>query len=95
MLLAEVDRRFFGEETPPPDLATVIEGYLEHVEREMLSGTPLPHMTRHMLGLAHGMAGARSFRRILGEEARQPGAGPETIRRALAAVDVTAAPVAA
>jgi len=95
MLLAEVDRRFFGEETPPPDLAAVIEGYLEHVEREMLSGTPLPHMTRHMLGLAHGLSGARSFRRILGEESRQPGAGPETIRRALAAVDVTADPVAA
>ena len=62
---------------------------------EMLSGTPLPHMTRHMLGLAHGMSGARTFRRILGEDSRQPGAGPETIRRALAAVDLTAAPVAA
>ena len=95
MLLAEVDRRFFGDDAPPPDLATVVEGFLEHVERELAMGTPLPHMTRHMLGLASGLPGARTFRRILGEEARQPGAGPETVLRALAAVDLTAAPVAA
>jgi tRNA-dihydrouridine synthase A len=95
MLLAEVDRRFFGDDAPPPDLATVVEGFLEHVERELAMGTPLPHMTRHMLGLASGLPGARTFRRILGEEARQPGAGPEMVLRALAAVDLTAAPVAA
>ncbi|MDF1721431.1 MAG: tRNA dihydrouridine(20/20a) synthase DusA [Minwuia sp.] len=95
MLLAGVDRVLFGDTAPDPDLATVVAGYIAHVEREMTAGTPLPHMTRHMMGLANGLPGARTFRRILGEEARQPGAGPETIRRALAAVDVAGARQAA
>jgi len=95
MVLAAVDRRFFGEAAPDPDLSDIVAGYVEHVERELAAGTPLPHMTRHMLGLATGLPGARTFRRILGEESRRPDAGPETIRRALAAVDMSGASVAA
>lgn len=95
MLLAAVDRTLFGDTAADPDLTTVVAGYLAHVERELAAGTPLPHMTRHMLGLAHGLPGARTFRRILGEEVRQPGAGPDVIRRALAAVDLSGAQQAA
>lgn len=43
-------------------------------------------MTRHMLGLFHGMPGARSWRRILTVEGVKPGAGLEVIDQALAAV---------
>jgi tRNA-dihydrouridine synthase A len=43
-------------------------------------------MTRHMLGLMHGRAGARAFRRILTVEGVKPGAGLEVVDRAVEAV---------
>ena len=43
-------------------------------------------MTRHMLGLFHGMRGARAWRRIMTVEGVSPGAGIEVIQRALDAV---------
>jgi tRNA-dihydrouridine synthase A len=39
-----------------------------------------------MVGLFHGMRGARRYRQILSTEATRPGAGPEVLRRAFAAV---------
>jgi tRNA-dihydrouridine synthase A len=39
-----------------------------------------------MLGLFQARPGARRWRRILTEEGTRPGAGPEVIARALAAV---------
>ena len=44
------------------------------------------NITRHMLGLANGMRGARLFRQILSVEACKRGAGPEVIRRAWDAI---------
>jgi tRNA-dihydrouridine synthase A len=40
-----------------------------------------------MLGLANGRPGARLFRQILSVDAARKGAGPETLLRALAAVE--------
>jgi tRNA-dihydrouridine synthase A len=39
-----------------------------------------------MVGLFHGMPGARAYRQILSGEAVRPGAGPEVLFKALAAV---------
>ena len=49
------------------------------------SGVRLHAITRHMLGLMAGRAGARSWRRVLSEGARSPRAGPELLSAALAA----------
>lgn len=87
LLLAEVDRRLFGEEAPAPTAPEIIAAFADYVEGEMSKGTPLHHMTRHLLGLPAGRPGARTFRRILGEGARTPGAGPELLRAATEAVD--------
>jgi tRNA-dihydrouridine synthase A len=38
-----------------------------------------------MLGLYNGQPGARDFRRLLSEGARQPGAGPALLQQAIAA----------
>ena len=43
-------------------------------------------MSRHMLGLFHGLPGARSWRRILTVEGVKAGAGLEVVDAALAAV---------
>jgi tRNA-dihydrouridine synthase A len=58
----------------------------DYAAREMARGTRTNQITRHMLGLANGLPGARQFRQILSVEACRPGAGPEVIERALAAV---------
>ena len=43
-------------------------------------------MTRHMVGLFQGVAGARRYRQILSTEATKPGAGPDVIAAAFDAV---------
>ena len=84
-MLAEVDRRVFGADVDA-DLTKVVAGYRDYVRSELARGTHLAAMTRHMLGLFHGVAGARTWRRILTVEGVRPGAGVEVIDRALAAV---------
>ncbi len=94
-LLAEVDRRFFGAAAAPPTRRQVLEALLPYVEAECAAGTPLSAITRHILGLAHGLPGARTWRRTLSEGARRPGAGPQLILDAAAAVDFDGAAKAA
>jgi tRNA-dihydrouridine synthase A len=64
-LLADVDRRIFGATTPPPDRATVLAQYLDHMARELAAGTPITALTRPLLGLFQGAPGARAWRRTL------------------------------
>ena len=54
--------------------------------RELAAGTHLAAMTRHMLGLFHGLPGARAWRRFLTVEGVKAGAGLEVVDRALEAV---------
>ena len=85
-MLADADRRFFGAATPAPSRRQVLEGFIPYVERELAEGTPLAHMTRHILGLYNGLPGARAFRRYLSENAHRPGADASLILEAAAKV---------
>jgi tRNA-dihydrouridine synthase A len=85
-LLADVDRRFYGEDEAPADLRDVAEAMIPYAEAELAHGARLPHITRHMLGLFHGHPGARRWRRLLSMEAARPGADVAVLRQALAAV---------
>ncbi len=85
-ILAAVDRRLFGAASPDPPAFAAVEAYLPHVRAELARGTHLAAMTRHMLGLFHGLPGARTWRRILTVESAHPGAGVGVIDRALDAV---------
>ena len=88
MLLAEVDQRFFGSTDEVITLEAVMRAMADYAEREQSAeGTRINSITRHMLGLANGLPGARHFRQILSVDACKPGAGPEVILRALEAVD--------
>lgn len=84
-ILAEADARIFGEGSPVAPFQAVA-AYRDYVAAELARGTHLAAMTRHMLGLFHGVPGARTWRRILTVEAVKPGAGLEVIDRALAAI---------
>ncbi len=91
-LLAEVDARIYGEPERATDWDAVRDAMMAHAERHIATGGRLIHVTRHMVGLFQGYAGARRFRQILSADATKPGAGPEVIAAAFAAVDIGAGP---
>lgn len=78
-LLAEADRLFFGDPHPVPSRQDIIREMLPYINTELARGTRLHAMTRHMLGLFHGMPGGRIWRRRLGESTVEPGAGLEVL----------------
>jgi tRNA-dihydrouridine synthase A len=81
-LLAEVDRRIYGDPHAPPDRHQVIERLLPYIAEQLGRGTPLHRITRHILGLFQGRPGARAWRRYLSEHAHREGAGVDVIRAA-------------
>jgi tRNA-dihydrouridine synthase A len=90
-LLADVDRRIYGKPAVAPDWLTLRERMMAYAAEHIASGGRLQQVTRHMVGLFSGMTGARRFRQILSSDAARPGAGPEVIAAAFAAVDFSAA----
>ena len=87
MLLAQVDARIFGDRSSVMSLHEVMLAMAGYAEGELSRGVRINQITRHMLGLANGLPGARVFRQILSTEACKPGAGPEIFFRALQAVE--------
>ncbi len=81
--LARVDSTLFGAPDPAETPEQALLTLLPYVEQELAAGTPLNHMTRHVLGLFSGRPGARRFRRHLSEQAHRPDAGAGTLRAAL------------
>ncbi|QPH53696.1 tRNA dihydrouridine(20/20a) synthase DusA [Pontivivens ytuae] len=90
-ILADADRRIFGENTGPVAAEDAVRAMLPHIEAELGQGTRLNQITRHMLGAFAGRPGARQWRRTLSEGAHLPGAGPELLEAALAHVERRAA----
>jgi tRNA-dihydrouridine synthase A len=85
-LLASVDAQYAVVGHVPPTRHQVVEALLPYVENELVSGTRLQQITRHILGLFQGQPGARAWRRYLSEHAHLPTAGVEVLQRALACV---------
>lgn len=90
-LLTEVDEKIYGEPARAPDWDAVRDTMIAYADRVMGSGGRLNHVTRHMIGLFQGFAGARRYRQIL-SDATKPAAGPEIIAEAFAAVDIAGGP---
>ena len=90
-ILLTADPDIFGK---PPTATTAEDAVLRmlpYIETECTTGTRLNAITRHMLGVFAGRPGARAWRRYLSENAHLPGAGPETVRSALALLGEQAA----
>jgi len=69
----------FGERAPAPSAKAALAALVPYVERELSRGQRLHSITRHVLGLFHGVPGARAFRRHIAENAIKPGAGVEVL----------------
>lgn len=81
--LHSVDATFFGEAQAPRSRAEYLIAYLPYMESELENGTPLHHMTRHLLGLFKGQKGGKQFRRYLSEHAHKSDAGIKVVLDAL------------
>lgn len=81
-LLADVDRRVFGDTTLPPTRADVIDAMIDYTEAELSRGTSLRAIARHVLGLYHGVRGGRQFRQTLSDAARLAAADSSLLRDA-------------
>jgi len=84
-ILPEADARVFGGLPPRPE-GEVIALMADYIEAEMVKGTRLNQISRHMLGAFAGRPGARRWRRLLSEGAHLEGAGPSLIWQAYEAV---------
>lgn len=63
--LARWDPLYYGDEPCTLTREEVELAMVDYMEREAaLHGTPWPHIARHMLGLRHGLRGARLWRQV-------------------------------
>ena len=88
-LLTEWQRALFARPVLRPTRANVLAGMRPYIGAHLARGGELRHIGRHLLGLYQGEPGARSFRRTLSQA--PPGAGLDTLERALACVEREAA----
>jgi tRNA-dihydrouridine synthase A len=82
--LEEIDRNYFsGKQADKTTRHAIIEKFVPYIEEQLRNSVPLSRMTRHILGLFQGQAGARAWRRYLSEHAYKSGAGIEILKEAL------------
>ncbi|MGS1093304.1 tRNA dihydrouridine(20/20a) synthase DusA [Aquamicrobium terrae] len=87
-ILIGVDILLDGKPADAFDFETLIETMSDYAARHIAQGGRLGHITRHMVGLFHGLPGARRWRQVLSTEAMQPGADPQVLRDAFAEVEL-------
>jgi tRNA-dihydrouridine synthase A len=85
-LLADADRRIFGDTREPRSRDEIIAALLPYATTQLARGTALRAIVRHMLGLYHGVRGGRQFRRLLSDAARLHDADLSLLRDAMQAV---------
>jgi len=87
-LLADIDRRFYGESSPPRSREMIMELLIPYIKEQLdlNDGVRLNSITRHILGLFHGEPGARGWRRHLSENVCKPDADINVILVALPTV---------
>ena len=90
-MLADVDKQLYGMDKTVESRDDVVSELLTYVERQLVLGAHLNHITRHILGLYQGVPGAKKFRRHLSENAYKKDAGLAVLTDALNLVQQTAA----
>lgn len=99
LLLRAVDQLIYGqagsELSEQAENEALIETMCDYADRHIASGGRLTHITRHMVGLFQGQAGARRWRQILSTDATRYDATSATIRHAYQSMCDTAQEVEA
>ena len=68
-MLTDVDKIFYGKEKIKKSRFDIAREMIPYIEKEIIKGTFINHITRHMLGLFHGIKGAKLWRNHLSEHA--------------------------
>ena len=74
------------QDLPAEHWEAVRDAMMAYAGDVIARGGRVAHVTRHMIGLFQGFPGARKYRQVLSADATKPGAGPEVIAAAFAAV---------
>lgn len=85
-LLAEVDSRFYQSNLPGKSQFEVFQSYAQYCQQQLALDVRLGHTARHLLGLFHGLPGARLYRRYLSEHIHRPDANCNLLWSALALI---------
>ena len=85
-LLAAADTALFGDQPLVDAPEAAVRRMMPYIAAELAKGVWLQHITRHMLGLFHGVPGGKHWRRVLSEFSPRPGAGLDVVEHALAEV---------
>ena len=85
-ILNNVDEEFFGASPSQRNRFDVMQAFIPYVQQQLRSVVPLQHMTRHILGMFHGVPGGKAFRRHLSENAFKKDSGVAVLEDALALV---------
>ena len=86
-LLVDVDRRLFGDEALPPSRSAIVDALIRYADAQRAQGVSLRAITRHVLGLYHGVRGGRRFRQMLSDSARLHDADTTLLRDAVTATE--------
>ncbi|MFT6058471.1 MAG: tRNA-dihydrouridine synthase A [Pseudohongiellaceae bacterium] len=86
-LLSQIDSVIFGDTKNRLTRLDYLENYIPYMESELRKGTPLQHMTRHILGLFKGEPGGKHFRRYLSENAFRKDADISVVAGAIATLN--------
>jgi tRNA-dihydrouridine synthase A len=80
-VLAECQRELFGQQSPV-NRDAIIDQMTEYLQRQVSKGVAVKHISRHVLGLFQGIAGAKAWRRYLSENAWQDDNNAEILQQA-------------
>ena len=82
-ILLEADALIYGDTTGQRSAEEIVHLMLPYIADHLAAGGKLGQITRHMLGLFQGRAGARGWRRHLSENAHRGDAGTDVVLGAL------------
>lgn len=86
-MMAAVDQCLYGADTAILSRKQILHQFMHYVEKQLAQDVYLKHMSRHILGLFQGMAGAKAWRRYISENSHKVGAGIEVLEYAASLVD--------
>ena len=78
-----MDQRYYHATTPVASREEIVDKMIPYIDRHLARGGRLHQISRHMVGLYHGVDGARVWRRWLSTECVKPGANSALLREIL------------
>jgi tRNA-dihydrouridine synthase A len=85
-LMAAFDQRYYGADGAPRTREQVLEAMMPYIEEQLAKeggrGLKINTITRHMLGLAQGLKGARQYRQTLSDAGRLAAGDPRILLEA-------------